>query len=1556
MSKLLPRIFCALVFLAALPAVAQFPDESAKTNHFFPLVADGGGFQSVVFLTNAADAGNQCRIDLQGPGLDGALFIDNRNGMPVFSGSTVELAAGESLVVSSNGFQPLAFGYATLECTEPAVARVVLSLSEFGPPIALTTLESAQLAREFQFPVLPRLGAPGLVFSNGAGLDATCAIELEDTAGAGIGGASVVVPARSTAVEFLGEAIPLPGGFEGGTARAVCTGDVAALELTLSDPIFAALSPVVTSGDATAKPRHSLPLIVEGEGFRSSVLVTNLAAGANRCTLDLFGSGLDTGRFAAADRVRFSGSSATLDFSGPGERLTLAGSGEGPLAFGYATVDCDEAVVARTVLTAGTQDSIAGAAVIPTAQPATSVRFPVAPLTDRLALILTNDSDAGAACAAVLADFQGRSLTGDSVSVPGKTTTVRFLGDLFEFLDFFPGGTATVSCTGNVTATTLPLFGAVFTALPPAVISLTEHDSDVPFFPIGSNPGDQTFLVDELTFGLELPRAIGGNGSLTYSLQGSVPGMSFDPALRLFSGTPTTVGEYAMTYTATDEDGDSDSLAFTVSVEPDSAPSLAAVAPLQDLRFTLDEAIEPVTLPEAEGGNGPLFYVLTEGESEFSIFSSFFPSFVPGLQFDPVSRRLSGTPTETGVYDMVYTALDADLDEDSLAFTITVTVPVTSESLVKAEGCANGDFVEDADGNSGLIADCRALVDFANALIETGLITEENVLRQWGKGEQTRLDAWDGIRVVGGRVVSVSLDRKELKGDFPPQLGRLDALEDLSLSGNDLTGPIPPELAALSSLETMWLFSNRLGGAIPPELARMPSLEILSLGSNRLSGPIPPELGQMDRLEDLSLWGNELSGSIPPELAQLRRLEELSLGLNELSGSIPPELGQLPRLERLSLGFNELTGPIPAELAQLGRLTSLELNRNGLDGSIPPELGQLDRLTELDLGHNELAGTIPPEFGQLIDLEELNLQNNRFTGPIPPELSRLDKLQDLILENNQLSGAIPLALGDLLDLRELLLSENRLTGTVPEELAQLEGLEILDVEFNELSGTLPWAFRARVERGDIELRILGNLIVGFGAPPPQSGNPGYSAVAADNGNASHHSISWYQGPLLLEWDWKGDRREHQTPILGRRAALAVNVDHEAAAPPPVITRVLDAQDEVLIERLEQVSVPDTEEIETGRWRTKYVFDLPGEYYREGNSVVHVIDPDDELAETDETDNVAEPIVLHGEVPPKFRATFLPLQFPDQEEWHAELDPEVLMVGTRAYLPIADDYEARIGPVLESDSRNPAEIIVKLLEKWNLEADPDEFYHAVANENIGGIGLLGSRVAVSTFSIHFVIPHEFGHNFELRHPPGCFAAGPDENYPYPEGRLGPIPGWQPNWRLFVSGENEVYADVMSYCGDFHHITDYHYRLAAEYWLSIKAAANSGAATLPAGQTGEESSSGSAQFLTQAASSAGDTGSVALSGRITAAGVWSLSQAQLSERAPRSPPEDGEYTLILFDSAGIQLYSEPLTAMALSEGDDSFWAARTPPPLRAVREIVILDAAGDEALRQPLPELE
>ena len=109
-----------------------------------------------------------------------------------------------------------------------------------------------------------------------------------------------------------------------------------------------------------------------------------------------------------------------------------------------------------------------------------------------------------------------------------------------------------------------------------------------------------------------------------------------------------------------------------VTVTEDTAPTFGGTT-VMDQTYTVDTAIESLTLPTATGGNGELTYTLTG-------------TLATGLVFNPSTRILSGTPTATrAMTTYTYVAQDGDAnmaagDRDTLTFTITVeaaTIPVT---------------------------------------------------------------------------------------------------------------------------------------------------------------------------------------------------------------------------------------------------------------------------------------------------------------------------------------------------------------------------------------------------------------------------------------------------------------------------------------------------------------------------------------------------------------------------------------------------------------------------------------------------------------------------------------------------------------------------------------------------------------------------------------------------------------------------------------------------------------------------------------------------------------
>ncbi len=79
---------------------------------------------------------------------------------------------------------------------------------------------------------------------------------------------------------------------------------------------------------------------------------------------------------------------------------------------------------------------------------------------------------------------------------------------------------------------------------------------------------DQAYTAGSAISDLVLPEATGGEGEITYRVQGLPAGLSFDPATRTISGTPETAtdGAVEITYTAEDSTGEVTTLTFSITV------------------------------------------------------------------------------------------------------------------------------------------------------------------------------------------------------------------------------------------------------------------------------------------------------------------------------------------------------------------------------------------------------------------------------------------------------------------------------------------------------------------------------------------------------------------------------------------------------------------------------------------------------------------------------------------------------------------------------------------------------------------------------------------------------------------------------------------------------------------------------------------------------------------------------------------------------------------------------------------------------------------------------
>ena len=160
-----------------------------------------------------------------------------------------------------------------------------------------------------------------------------------------------------------------------------------------------------------------------------------------------------------------------------------------------------------------------------------------------------------------------------------------------------------------------------------------------------------------------LPEAEGGDPPLTYALEPALPhGLVLNEDTRTISGTPRVPWEETTyLWTVTDENGDRARTPFVLTVRQNRVPAFARG--VEDRTWLQGSPVEPLVLPEAEGGDGPLAYALT-------------PALPRGLTLDAKSRALAGTPAEPSPKTR-YTWTASERDEDdpdqvSLTFHLTV--------------------------------------------------------------------------------------------------------------------------------------------------------------------------------------------------------------------------------------------------------------------------------------------------------------------------------------------------------------------------------------------------------------------------------------------------------------------------------------------------------------------------------------------------------------------------------------------------------------------------------------------------------------------------------------------------------------------------------------------------------------------------------------------------------------------------------------------------------------------------------------------------------------------
>jgi gliding motility-associated-like protein len=164
-----------------------------------------------------------------------------------------------------------------------------------------------------------------------------------------------------------------------------------------------------------------------------------------------------------------------------------------------------------------------------------------------------------------------------------------------------------------------------------------------------------------------IPAATGGTGPYTYSATALPPGLTFNPATREITGTPTQIGNFTIPVTVTDANGNTITANYTLKVTDPLVLPAATLA-----KGTTGTVYPTQTIPSATGGTTPYTYAAT--------------GLPPGLTFNPATREITGTPTQAGTFTVPVTVTDADGKTASNNYTIVVVNPL----LLPAATLPNG--------------------------------------------------------------------------------------------------------------------------------------------------------------------------------------------------------------------------------------------------------------------------------------------------------------------------------------------------------------------------------------------------------------------------------------------------------------------------------------------------------------------------------------------------------------------------------------------------------------------------------------------------------------------------------------------------------------------------------------------------------------------------------------------------------------------------------------------------------------------------------------------------
>ena len=160
--------------------------------------------------------------------------------------------------------------------------------------------------------------------------------------------------------------------------------------------------------------------------------------------------------------------------------------------------------------------------------------------------------------------------------------------------------------------------------------------------------------------------ASGGTAPFTFSISsGALPtGLILNGATGAITGTPTTVGTFTFTITATDATGCTGSRLYTITIASPGCPAIVLSPTTLPPGQVLVPYVQTIT---ASGGTAPFTFAISGG------------ALPAGLTLNPATGLISGTPLVSGIFNVTIRATDAVGCQGARSYTLTILAAIQPE-------------------------------------------------------------------------------------------------------------------------------------------------------------------------------------------------------------------------------------------------------------------------------------------------------------------------------------------------------------------------------------------------------------------------------------------------------------------------------------------------------------------------------------------------------------------------------------------------------------------------------------------------------------------------------------------------------------------------------------------------------------------------------------------------------------------------------------------------------------------------------------------------------------